>query len=68
LLNLALQTDPNNPEALQTFASVKMSQQKPEEAKQCLEQAWSVWKDCEPGSSVSPWLLAPKLNFIFSTR
>ncbi|KAF6754513.1 hypothetical protein DFP72DRAFT_899288 [Ephemerocybe angulata] len=47
LLNLALQTDPNNAEALQALASVRMSQQRPEEAKQCLEQAWSVWKDLD---------------------
>ncbi|KAJ3503618.1 hypothetical protein NMY22_g18188 [Coprinellus aureogranulatus] len=47
LLNLALQTDPNNPEALQALASVRMSQQRPDDAKQCLEQAWSVWKDLE---------------------
>lgn len=49
LLSLALQTDPGNPEALQTLASVRLSQQRPEDAKQCLEQAWSVWKDRDLG-------------------
>jgi hypothetical protein len=49
LLNLALKTDPGNVEALQAFASVRMSQQRPEEAKQCLEKAWSMWKDLDLG-------------------
>lgn len=49
LLSLALQTDPGNSEALQSLASVRMSQQRPEEAKQCLENAWSSWKDLENG-------------------
>ncbi|KAI0359859.1 TPR-like protein [Trametes cingulata] len=47
LLNLALQTDPGNTEALQTLASVRMSQQRPDDAKACLEQAWSQWKDLD---------------------
>ncbi|KAJ7274372.1 hypothetical protein B0H12DRAFT_1088361, partial [Mycena haematopus] len=47
LLASALQTDPGNSEALQALASVRMSQQRPDEAKQCLEQAWSVWKDLD---------------------
>ncbi|KAI0078836.1 TPR-like protein [Panus rudis PR-1116 ss-1] len=47
LLNLALQVDPGNSEALQTLASVRLSQQRPDDAKECLEQAWSAWKDLE---------------------
>lgn len=47
LLNLALQTDPENNEALQTLASVRMSQQRPDDAKATLEKAWSSWKDLE---------------------
>ncbi|KAF5326941.1 hypothetical protein D9619_004835 [Psilocybe cf. subviscida] len=47
LLNLALQTDPGNPEALQTLASVRMSQQRPDDAKKCLEEVWSVLKDLD---------------------
>ncbi|KAJ7104136.1 hypothetical protein B0H15DRAFT_766922 [Mycena belliarum] len=47
LLTFALQTDPGNPEALQALASVRMSQERPDEAKQCLEQAWSAWKDLD---------------------
>jgi cytochrome c-type biogenesis protein CcmH/NrfG len=49
LLSFALQTDPGNPEALQALASVRMSQQRPDDGKQCLEQAWSAWKDLELG-------------------
>ncbi|KAI0775219.1 TPR-like protein [Trametes elegans] len=47
LLNLALQTDPGNTEALQTLASVRMSQQRPDDAKVFLEQAWTQWKDLD---------------------
>jgi len=47
---LALQTDPGNPEALQTLASVRMSQSRPDDARQCLEQAWSTWKDLDLGA------------------
>ena len=53
LLNLALRTDPGNTEALQALASVRMSQQRPEDAKVCLEQAWSQWKDLDLGKKDS---------------
>lgn len=49
LLTMALRTCPGHPEALQALASVRMSQQRPEEAKQCLEQAWTAWKDLDLG-------------------
>ena len=51
LLHLALQTDPGNTEAMQTLASVRMSQQRPDDAKVCLEQAWSQWKDLDLGEA-----------------
>ncbi|KAH9037791.1 hypothetical protein EDB85DRAFT_2132319 [Lactarius pseudohatsudake] len=47
LLKAALQVDPENTEALQSLASVRMSQQRPEEAKGFLEKAWSTWQDLE---------------------
>ncbi|KNZ81849.1 UPF0661 TPR repeat-containing protein C16D10.01c [Termitomyces sp. J132] len=47
LIAQALQVDPNNPEALQTLASVRMSQQRPDDAKECLERAWATWKDLD---------------------
>ena len=49
---MALQTAPGHPEALQALASVRMSQQRPEEAKQCLEQAWTAWKDLDVGGAL----------------
>lgn len=47
LLGTALQLDPANAEALQALASVRISQSRPDEAKQCLEQAWAQWKDLD---------------------
>ncbi|KDQ21420.1 hypothetical protein BOTBODRAFT_168688 [Botryobasidium botryosum FD-172 SS1] len=53
LLNLALQMDPQNAEALQSLASVRMSQSRPEEAKETVERAWAIWKDLDPGIPLS---------------
>ncbi|KAF8825118.1 hypothetical protein F5879DRAFT_945008 [Lentinula edodes] len=47
LLETALKVDPDNSEALQSLASVRMSQQRPEDAKACLEKAWISWKDLD---------------------
>ncbi|KAE9407824.1 TPR-like protein [Gymnopus androsaceus JB14] len=47
LLETALKVDPNNSEALQSLASVRMSQQRPDDAKSCLEKAWMAWKDLD---------------------
>ncbi|KAG6890120.1 hypothetical protein C0992_003073 [Termitomyces sp. T32_za158] len=47
LISQALQVDPNSPEALQTLASVRMSQERPDDAKECLEKAWAAWKDLD---------------------
>ena len=58
LLTTALQTAPGHPEALQALASVRMSQQRPEEAKQCLEQAWTAWKDLDLGGHAKFLLLS----------
>jgi hypothetical protein len=52
LMNLALQVDENNVEALQSLASLRLSQQKPDQAKQCLERAWGGWKDLDLGADV----------------
>jgi thioredoxin-like negative regulator of GroEL len=55
LLKSALQVDPENTEALQTLASVRMSQQRPDEAKEILQKASLSWKDLDPGmSNLSP--------------
>ncbi len=61
LLKAALQIDPENMEALQSLASVRMSQQRPEEAKEILERAWSTWQGLEAGRlrrSISSCLLS----------
>jgi cytochrome c-type biogenesis protein CcmH/NrfG len=50
LLAKAQEVDPGNTEALQALASVRMSQSRPDDAKQCLEQAWALWKDLDPGA------------------
>ena len=50
LMNLALEIDENNFEALQTLASFRLSQQKPDEAREFLERAWSGWKDLDSGT------------------
>ncbi|KIK63093.1 hypothetical protein GYMLUDRAFT_41404 [Collybiopsis luxurians FD-317 M1] len=47
LLGTALKVDPDNSEALQSLASVRMSQQRPDDAKVCLEKAWTAWKDLD---------------------
>ena len=49
LLKAALKVDPDNTEALQSLASVRMSQQRPEEAKGLLDKAWSTWQSLEAG-------------------
>jgi cytochrome c-type biogenesis protein CcmH/NrfG len=59
LLKAALQVDPENTEALQTLASVRMSQQRPDEAKEILQKAWSSWKDLDAGVSDRPPLPEP---------
>ncbi|KAI0033067.1 TPR-like protein [Vararia minispora EC-137] len=47
LLVRSLETDPGNAEALQALASVRMSQQRPDDARALLGQAWGKWKDLE---------------------
>ncbi|KIM33223.1 hypothetical protein M408DRAFT_326009 [Serendipita vermifera MAFF 305830] len=54
LLNLALQADPRSSEVLQSMASVRMSQQRPDEARSYVEQAWGLWKDLPSGDASLP--------------
>jgi tetratricopeptide (TPR) repeat protein len=61
LLKAALQVDPENTEALQSLASVRMSQQRPEEAKGILEKAWSTWQNPEADDPRLP-PIASRLN------
>jgi len=57
LLSLALQADPRNSEVLQSIASVRISQQRPEEARTYVEQAWGLWKDLPSGGSTRRHLM-----------
>ena len=50
LIDLVLETDEDNAEALRTLASVRLSQQRPDEARQCPERAWTGWKYLDPGA------------------
>lgn len=50
LLEQALQVYPGNSEALQSLANVRLSQQRPDDARKCLEQSWTVWKDLDIGA------------------
>lgn len=51
LLNRALSIDANNPAALQSLASCRMSQNRPDDARVAVERSWAQWKDLEPGTS-----------------
>lgn len=64
LLSLALQADPGNPEALQSLASVRMSQNRPDEAKEYLSQSWGAWKDIEDPSDPRLPPLATRLSIV----
>ncbi|KAF2495793.1 TPR domain-containing protein [Lophium mytilinum] len=48
LVTEALMVAPNNPEALQTLASVRISQMRLEDARAALTRSLDVWKDLEP--------------------
>ncbi|KAG8902744.1 hypothetical protein FRB99_004169 [Tulasnella sp. 403] len=54
LLQLALEIDPQNPEGLQTLASVRISQQRPDDARALAEQSWALWKDRDGEDVIVP--------------
>lgn len=54
LVTEALMVAPNNPEALQTLASVRISQQRLEDARAALSRSLDVWKDLEPEDPTVP--------------
>lgn len=41
------------PPLLQTLASVRLSQQREEDAKAALTQGWELWRNLEPGAQPS---------------
>ncbi|CAG8464474.1 11769_t:CDS:2, partial [Scutellospora calospora] len=53
-LNKALEIDSMNPEVYQLLASVRLSQQKNEEAKIALEKSLNLWINLEPGDPLIP--------------
>ncbi|TRM64859.1 hypothetical protein BD626DRAFT_399757 [Schizophyllum amplum] len=63
LLASALQVDLGNSEALSSLASVRLSQQRPDEAKKCLEEAWRRWKDMDLDDDNLP-PLASRLSMV----
>jgi tetratricopeptide (TPR) repeat protein len=50
----ALLFAPENPEPLQTLASIRISQLKPEEAKSALNRSMDLWKDLDPDDAKVP--------------
>lgn len=51
LLQRAIAIDSNNPDALRSLASCRLSQNRPDEARVAAERSWAAWKDLEPGTS-----------------
>ncbi|KAG9124646.1 hypothetical protein FRC07_010798 [Ceratobasidium sp. 392] len=54
LLALAHSIDPSNPEVLQSEASIRLSQSRPEDAHRSVTAAWSTWRDLPPGDPKIP--------------
>ncbi|KZS94201.1 TPR-like protein [Sistotremastrum niveocremeum HHB9708] len=54
LLQTALSIDPTNSEALMSLSSVRMSQSRPDEARELAERAWEGWKDIKPEDPKQP--------------
>ncbi|KAI4843254.1 hypothetical protein E4T44_06837, partial [Aureobasidium sp. EXF-8845] len=54
LITEAIMVDPDSPEVLQTLASVRLSQLKPEDARAALTRSISMWKDLEPEDPLIP--------------
>jgi hypothetical protein len=46
--------DPDSPEVLQTLASVRLSQLKPDDARAALTRSITMWKDLEPEDPLIP--------------
>ncbi|BGP44695.1 hypothetical protein JCM10450v2_000509 [Rhodotorula kratochvilovae] len=50
----AAEIDPTDPEVYQTLASVRLSQQREEDAKAALNQGWELWRNLEAESALYP--------------
>ncbi|CAG8497987.1 12947_t:CDS:2, partial [Ambispora leptoticha] len=53
-LNRAIEIDENNPEVYQVLASVRLSQQRNEDAKIALENSINLWINAEPDNAIMP--------------
>ncbi|GBB89903.1 hypothetical protein RclHR1_16750002 [Rhizophagus clarus] len=53
-LNKALELDPSNPEVYQSLASVRLSQQRNDDAKIALEKSLDLWINLDPGHPSIP--------------
>lgn len=49
LLSLAYSIDPSNAEVLQSEASIRLSQSRPEEAQRSVSAAWTTWRELPAG-------------------
>ncbi|ORX67780.1 TPR-like protein [Linderina pennispora] len=54
LLQLAVESDPECPEVYQTLASVRMSQARPDDARECLKKGMSLWINKDPNDPQIP--------------
>ena len=54
LITEALLFAPENPEVLQTLASVRLSQLKHEDARSALSRSMALWKDADPQDDIVP--------------
>ncbi|KAG8858791.1 hypothetical protein FRB96_004928 [Tulasnella sp. 330] len=54
LLSHAQELDADNPEVLRTLASVRISQQRNDEARLLAERSWAGWKDLDPADINAP--------------
>jgi hypothetical protein len=50
-MNIALQLDPDSPEALQCLASVRISQNRQAEAQGLVQRAWQLWQEASEGNN-----------------
>ncbi|GAB1525230.1 hypothetical protein RhiTH_008387 [Rhizoctonia solani] len=54
LIALARSTDSGNADVLQAEASIRLSQSRPEDARQSVSAAWATWRDLPPGDPRIP--------------
>ena len=54
LITEALMVNPNAPEVLQTLASIRISQQRMDDARAALARSLSIWKDLSPEDPTVP--------------